>query len=327
MQGIRTRRLTAEQERDLARRIRAAERDARKAVAHVPVARAEIRRKPKRVERTRAGAIGRLEAAVEAAWHASKSDRSLREAAREGKEHLDTAERLRWELAMSGRRIAVGEARKLAGPYMDHVDLVQEGYVGLLRAAKRFDPDRGIRFSTYARWWVRAQMTRAIDHHGRTVRLPGCAVEQSRNLRKAMKAFDVAGEDYTVSDLASEVGISNRRARFLLSRGQTISLDQPVDQGPRPRSVEQFLQDEDAIDPDADAIRAQEIRRMLDAVDELLSERHRHVLTQRYGLDDDTFRTLADIGKGMDLSRERVRQLEAEALRTLRQHGEIREVA
>ena len=87
---------------------------------------------------------------------------------------------------MSGRRIAHGEARKLAGPFMDEEDLVQEGYIGLLRAAKRFDPDRGIRFSTYARWWVRAQMTRAIDHTGRPVRLPGCAVEQTRNLRKAM---------------------------------------------------------------------------------------------------------------------------------------------
>ena len=103
----------------------------------------------------------------------------------------------------------------LAGPFMDEEDLVQEGYIGLLRAAKRFDPDRGIRFSTYARWWVRAQMTRAIDHTGRPVRLPGCAVEQTRNLRKAMKRFEAAGIEYNVADLADEVGIDKERAELL----------------------------------------------------------------------------------------------------------------
>ena len=129
------------------------------------------------------------------------------------------AEELRWRLAMSGRRIAHGEARKLAGPFMDEEDLVQEGYIGLLRAAKRFDPDRGIRFSTYARWWVRAQMTRAIDHTGRPVRLPGCAVEQTRNLRKAMKRFESVGMEYSTSDLAEEVGIDKERAELLRADG------------------------------------------------------------------------------------------------------------
>jgi RNA polymerase sigma factor (sigma-70 family) len=152
---------------------------------------------------------------------------------------------------MSGRRIAHGEARKLAGPFMDEEDLVQEGYIGLLRAAKRFDPDRDIRFSTYARWWVRAQMTRAIDHTGRPVRLPGCAVEQTRNLRKAIKRFEAAGVPYGIAELAEEVGIDKERAELLLSQGNTVSLEQPVDDGPRPRSLERFLSDDDAIQPDA----------------------------------------------------------------------------
>jgi RNA polymerase sigma factor (sigma-70 family) len=226
---------------------------------------------------------------------------------------------------MSGRRIAHGEARKLAGPFLDEADLIQEGYIGLLRAAKRFDPDRDIRFSTYARWWVRAQMTRAIDHTGRPVRLPGCAVEQTRNLRKAIKRFESLGADYSVSDLANEVGLDVERAEFLLSQGGTVSLDQPVDEGPRSRTLEQFLEDDSVDVPEDAAIRDQEIRRMQVAFEEVLSERHRYVLARRYGLEDSEFRTLSEVGRGMSLSRERVRQIEREALLRLREHARIRE--
>ena len=132
---------------------------------------------------------------------------------------------------MSGRRIAHGEARKLSGPFMSEEDLAQEGFIGLLRAAKRFEPDRGIRFSTYARWWVRAQMTRAIDHTGRPVRLPGCAVEQTRNLRKAVTRFEASGVPYGVSDLANELGVDISRVQLLMSQGKVVSLDQPADGG------------------------------------------------------------------------------------------------
>ncbi len=318
-------RLTAAQEKELARRIHAAEDRAREAVRGIPAAEAELARKPKRVERTRAGMVDRLEAAVEAAWRAAKEDPSFRERARRAKAAWAEAENIRWTLAMSGRRIAHGEARKLAGPFMDEADLIQEGYIGLLRAAKRFDPDRDIRFSTYARWWVRAQMTRAIDHTGRPVRLPGCAVEQTRNLRKAIKRFEDMGVEYTVADLADEVGVDPKRAEFLLSQGQTVSLDQPVDEGPRARSLEHFLSDEEADDPDEEAMHAQEIRRMLEAFDRVLSDRHRYVLARRYGLDDNQFRTLSQVGKGMSLSRERVRQIEREALMRLREHANIRD--
>ncbi|MEL6346478.1 MAG: sigma-70 family RNA polymerase sigma factor [Myxococcota bacterium] len=317
-------RLTADEEKAMARRIRQAEQIAREAVAGIQEADDILMRRPDRAERTRAGAVDRLEEAVKIVMKAARKDKSLREYARTAASSWREAEDLRWRLAMSGRRIAHGEARKLAGPFMDEEDLVQEGYIGLLRAAKRFDPDRGIRFSTYARWWVRAQMTRAIDHTGRPVRLPGCAVEQTRNLRKAMKRFESVGVEYTTADLAMEVGIDKERAELLLSQGNTISLEQPVDDGPRPRPLDRFLSDDDAPQPDVEAINSQELFRMEEAFESLLTDRQRFVLTRRYGLDDGEFRTLSEVGKEMGLSRERVRQIEREALNRLRENSAIR---
>ena len=325
LRSRRSERLTADEEKDIARAIRDAETRARDAIAGIESAEEIVSRRPDRAERTRAGAVDRLESAVEAVWKLSRGQPTLRKRARVAKGAWAEAEALRWRLAMSGRRIAHGEARKLAGPFMDEEDLVQEGYIGLLRAAKRFDPDRGIRFSTYARWWVRAQMTRAIDHTGRPVRLPGCAVEQTRNLRKAIKRFETAGVSYGIAELADEVGIDKERAELLLSQGNTISLEQPVDDGPRPRPLERFLSDQDAVQPDGEAIQAQELARMHDAFALVLSERQRFVLTRRYGLDDGEFRTLSEVGKEMGLSRERVRQIEREALIRLREQSNIRD--
>ena len=309
-------RLTAEEEKSMAREIRKAEQEAREAVAGIPDAESILMRRPDRAERTRAGAVDRLEEAVNAVMRAARRDDQLRARSRKAMEAWQRAEELRWRLAMSGRRIAHGEARKLAGPFMDEEDLVQEGYIGLLRAATRYDPDRGIRFSTYARWWVRAQMTRAIETTGRMVRLPGGAVEQMRNLRTAMERFENAGETYDIEELSREVGIERQRAELLLSQGGVVSLDQPDDEGLR--VMDRLPSEIKGPDPDQFAIQRQALERVKSAFQEILNEREQFILVNHYGLDGADARTMADIGKAMGLSRERVRQIECGALNRLR---------
>ena len=320
-------RLTAEEEQALAVAAQEAESNALDAILDIPSVAHILGRVPKREERTRAGAVNRLEEAIESVWKQASSDKAIKPRARKAKHAWAEAEHFRWCLAMSGRRIAHGEARKLAGPYMSEEDLAQEGFIGLLRAAKRFEPDRGIRFSTYARWWVRAQMTRAIDHTGRPVRLPGCAVEQTRNLRKAISHFESAGIPFGLNDLAQEIGVEVSRVELLMSQGKVVSLDQPADGSQSARQWEAVLPDEGADGPDERAVLTQELSRMRAAMSVLLSERQQYVLQRRYGLVDGTFRTLSAIGRELGLSRERVRQIERDALERLRSRSNIREAS
>lgn len=317
--------LTAAEEVDLGRRIREVEERVLAIIRDVPQVAPVLGRVTSGRYRTHAAWVEKLEAAVWTVVDESRQDPALAPVARRAAAAWQDAEDLRWTLAMSQQRIAFHEARKLAGRMMDRADLMQEGYLGLLRAAKRFDPERGLRFSTYARWWVRAQITRAIDQSGRVVRLPGAAVEQLRNLRKAQLDHERLGSEWTLAELAAEAGVDLDRAEFLMSRGEAISLDEPLDDAANPRALGVILADDQAVDALDDTIHRDEAQRALEAVDAALDERQRTVLASRYGLDGDAPLSLAEVGRRLHLSRERVRQLEKEALRRLRDSGHIRE--
>lgn len=307
--------ITAEQEVILARNIRAAEKLALEALCGIDVAEAEFSQTPNTPERTHAGEVDRLAAAIAATQRAARSRPELQPAAQRAAAAFAESESLRWQLAMSADHLTRGEARKLGNALLDEEDLLQEGHIGLLRAAKRFDPDRGIRFTTYARWWVRAQMTRAVETTGRMVRIPGGAVEQLRNMRTAAHRFERQGENYTVADLAAEVNLEVKRAHLLLrSQRSVISMDQPDRDGV---TILERVEDDTEM-PDVQTSNAIMARRMLDVFDETLSPRESHILTRHYGLDGQDPQTMTDIGRGLGLSRERIRQLEIRALKKLR---------
>ena len=300
-------RLNVEEEQSIAFAIRDAEKAAWDAVAAVGS-------RPPNKGRTRAAQVRALEIAVEQLMLRSFKEPALKPAANAARRAWNEAETQHWNLAMSAERIARGEAKKLGGMLLSQEDLEQEGHIGLLRAARRFDPDLGIRFSTYARWWVRAQMTRAMETSGRTIRVPGGAVEQLRNLRNAAERFERAQVDYKVEDLAAEVGIEPERARELLSIVTVTSSDQEDDDGLR---LGDQLEDKDTPSPDDVAVVADAVERIQSMVDEL-TDRERFILLHHFGLLGHEPRTMAEIGKTIGLSRERVRQIERAAIERLR---------
>ncbi len=220
---------------------------------------------------------------------------------------------------MSAARVVPHEARKIAGPLMDFEDLMVEGWIGLHRAAKRFDPERGIRFATYARWWARAQMTRAVDTGGRTIRLTGAAVEQRRGLKRRLRDLERQGIEPTFGQLAEECGLTEDRVRELLTTHDVGSLDAEIEEGPKSRRLVEVLADEDATAPDDETIGKDLAVRCLELVETLEDDRLKQVVVRRYGLEDGRFRTLKEVGKELGVSRERVRQLELRAFEILRE--------
>ncbi|MEQ1503665.1 MAG: sigma-70 family RNA polymerase sigma factor, partial [Myxococcota bacterium] len=174
---------------------------------------------------------------------------------------------------------------------------------------------------SYARWWARAQMTRAVDGGGRTVRLTGAAVEQLRNLRRARRDREQSGATYTVAELAADAGVTEARAADLLTRGPILSLDAPLDsEEPDGGRIGDGIP-ADTPDAEGAASSAELVERLRVALEALPDERSRYVVRRRFGLDDDEPSTLVEIGLELGLSRERVRQIEARAFRWLREEG------
>ena len=224
----------------------------------------------------------------------------------------------RRHLSEANLRLVVSVAKRYAGRGLPFLDLIQEGNLGLMKAAEKFEPERGFKFSTYATWWIRQSITRAIADQGRTIRIPVHLVESINRVKKtAGDLLRKNGREPTVEEIAVRLDMEPARVRELLQLAQDpISLETPVGEE-EDAHLEDFIQDEEAGVPVDEAGR-QLLRRELFSVLKSLTPREERVIALRFGLEDGRARTLEELGKEFHVTRERVRQIEAKALRKLR---------
>jgi len=283
-----------------------------------------VRRGVQLAERKRLGALKRRivdarRAIGEIELESAMSAKDLSAVCRRIRRCARAAEQAKADLVESNLRLVVSFAKKLGNRGLPLPDLIQEGNLGLMKAVDKFDYRRGYKFSTYSVWWIRQTMTRAIVEQGRTVRLPVHTAEAvSKVYRTTRMLVQQLGREPTEEEIAAAMEVTPERIRALrIFAGSASSLDAPIDEDDGTCTLQDFLQDRTAPDGLETCI-AIDLKEKLAQVLDRLPMRERRVLRMRFGLDADREHTLSEVGQDFSLTRERIRQIEMQALRRLR---------